>query len=101
MCSAPRGGKEVSVCTTIRRLFALLLPILVLAHQAGAQDGPPVLETYSFQLGDSGRVELTFLDPSIQRGGVQFRFTLHLANPGEYHLRLEVFRHGSPGVAGR
>jgi hypothetical protein len=98
MSSAPRGCKEASLCTPIRRLFALVMPLVVLAHQTWAQDKPPVLQEYSFQLGDSGRFELTFLDPSIQRGGAQFRFTLHPTNPGEYHLRLEVFRHVKPEV---
>jgi hypothetical protein len=98
MDRAPRGGKEASVCPTIRRLFALLMPILVFVHQAEAQEELPVLETYSFQLGDSGGVELTFLDPSIKRGGAQCRFTLHPTNVGEYHMRLEVFRHVKPDV---
>jgi hypothetical protein len=74
------------------------MPLLVLVHQAWAQNRPPVLEEYSFHLGDSGRFELTFLDPSIRRGGAQFRFTLHPTHPGEYHMRLEVFRHVKPEV---
>jgi hypothetical protein len=98
MSSAPRGCKEASLCIHIRWLFTLVIPLLVLAHPAGTQAGPPVLEEYSFHLGDSGRFELTFLDPSIQRGGAQFRFTLHPTHPGEYHIRLEVFRHVQPEV---
>ena len=98
MGSAPRGCKEASLCTAFRRLFALVIPLVGLALQAWAQDRPPVLEEYRFQLGDSGRFELTFLDPGIQGGGAQFRFTLHPTNPGEYHLRLEVFRHVKPEV---
>jgi hypothetical protein len=98
MCSAARRYTEASLCKNLRRLLALVALLLVLVTQAWAQGEPPLLEEYHFQLGDSGRFELTFLDPGINRGGAQFRFTLHPAGPGEYHMRLEVFRHVRPGT---
>jgi hypothetical protein len=98
MCSAPHRCLETSLCKNIPRLLALVVALWVLTTPAWAQGGPPLLEEYLWHLGDSGRFELTFLDPNISRGGAQFRFTLQPANAGEYHMRLEVFRHVNPGT---
>ena len=98
MCSLPRRCPEASLCKNIPCSLALVVTLWILTTPAWAQGGPPLLEEYLLQLGDSGRFELTFLDPSISHGDAQFRFTLQPANAGEYHMRLEVFRHVHPGT---
>ncbi len=56
----------------------------------------PLLESYTFELGGWPQVELSFLDPRIERGQAQFRCEIRPSGRDASRIRLEVFRHVRP-----
>jgi len=74
------------------------LTVLLTANSIWGQSGLPLLEEYSFQIGDSSGVELNFLDPSLGKGNAEVRFQLQPVGKGGYQIKLEVFRHVSQNV---
>jgi hypothetical protein len=73
----------------------IVIVVLSLTFNAGAQVSPPLLEQYNFEMGTSGAVELYFLDQNIHPGTAQFRFELRKCQ-NDHDLRIEVFRHVNP-----
>jgi hypothetical protein len=76
-------------------LKILTILLLTFAWNAEAQISPPVIEQYSFEMGNSVG-QLTFLDEKVGAGSAQMRFELRPCQ-NAHEIRLEVFRHVAPG----
>lgn len=76
-------------------LRMLMILFMSWTWNASAQVSPPVLEQYNFEMGNSGGIELSFLDQNLGNGSAQLRFVLQPCQ-NTHELRLEVFRHVPP-----
>jgi hypothetical protein len=81
-----------------RFVFALACLFICLSFEPViSQVSPPLLESYNFDIGNSSGVELSFHDDRLGNGGAEMRLTMQPV-PGGHQIRLEVFRHVSPGT---